>query len=306
MSSAPDRLDLARLFLRVAETGSLSAAGRALGIPQPTVSRRLRALEEALGARLVNRTTHSLSLTEAGEAFRADARRLLDAWDEASERFGATAAAPRGRLRVVAPVALGQTAFVPLALRFLREHPAVEIDWELTDAPVDLAARGADCLLRVGAVEDEGLVVRRLGVVRRVVAAAPTLLDGRGEVLPAPAAPGDLAGLPFAVARLYGGGTLRLSRGAERAEVAVRPALACDSLVVIRRAVLEGSAAAVLPTWFIAEDLAAGRLLVLCPGWEAAALPVHLAWSGGRFRPARLAAFLAFMGREAPAVLAPG
>lgn len=86
----------------------------------------------------------------------------------------------------------------------------------------------------------------------------------------------------------------------------MRTALACDSLVVSRQAVLEGSAAAVLPTWLIAGDVAAGRLLVLCPGWEAAVLPVHLAWPGGRFRPARVAAFLAFMGREAPAVLAPG
>ena len=84
----------------------------------------------------------------------------------------------------------------------------------------------------------------------------------------------------------------------------MRVALRCDSLIVLQRAALDGSAAAVLPTWLIAEDLAVGRLVVLCPGWYAASLPVHLAWPSGRFRPPRLAAFIAFIGREAPAVLA--
>lgn len=296
-----DRIALARLFLRVAETGSLSAAGRALGVPQPTVTRQLRHLEEALGARLVHRTTHGLSLTEAGEAFRADARRLLDTWDEATERLGGGASEPRGRLRVVASMAMGQTVLVDLALRFLAAHPLVSLEWMLTDAPGSLAGRGADCLLRVGQVQDEGLVVRRLGTVRRIVVAAPSLLAARADAGPF-GEPVSLARLPFASSPAYDGRALVLSRERAVAEIVVPAVLVTDSPLVQLRAVLVGAAAAVFPTWMIADDLAVGRLVRLCEGWHAPGFPVHICWHAGRFRPARLAAFLAFMQREVPKI----
>lgn len=296
-----DRLALARLFLRVAETGSVSAAGRALGIPQPTATRQLRQLEEALGARLVHRTTRGLSLTEAGEAFRADARRLLDVWEEATERLGTGGSEPRGRLRVVASMAMGQTVLADLALRFLAAHPLVSLEWMLSDVPIDLAGRGADCLLRVGQVQDEGLVVRRLGAVRRVVVAAPSLLAARGgaELFGEPA---SLARLPFALLPGYDGRALALSRHGAAEEVAVPAVLVTDSPLVQHRAALAGAAAAVFPTWMIGDDLASGRLVQVCEGWAAPGFPIHLAWHAGRFRPARLAAFLAFMQREVPKI----
>ena len=129
-----------------------------------------------MGAQLIRRTTHSLALTPAGHAALADARTLLADWDAFEERHAVQGDVVRGPLKVVAPVALGQTHLVDMAARFLIEHPKVTLEWELEDDPIRFAERGCDCWIKIGPVPDDTLVVRTLGQVERIIVAAPNLL----------------------------------------------------------------------------------------------------------------------------------
>lgn len=283
MTGRFDRLALLATFLRIAERGSLSAAARDMDVSQASVSRQLAALEAMLGAPLVARTTHALSLTADGRALMADARRMLGEWDALAERTGG--AALRGTLRVVAPVALGQTVLMPAALGFLADHPGVTLDWRLTDEPIRLVEAGCDVWVRVGPVPDDTLLVREAASVERLVVAAPNLAARHaGTALP---------DWPWAALGPYEGSRIVLygGDGAETA-FAARPRLATDNVVALREAALAGLAAAILPCWFVADALAGGRLVDAAPSLRAARLPVHVATAAGTRRPARVDRFV--------------
>ena len=284
MSVRFDRLSLLETFVRVAERGSLSAAARDLDVSQPSVSRQLAALETRLGATLLRRTTHASSLTADGRALLDDARRLVGEWEAIEERHANAAAGPRGLLRVVAPVGLGQGRLARAAVAFLAAHPDVSIEWRITDAPIRFAEEGCDCWIRVGAVPDETLVVRELARVERLVVGTADLVERHAgaalDALP------WLALGPFEGSRIE----LRDERGAGRA-FEVRPRLATDSVVALREAVLGGLGVAILPRWFVEEELAAGTLVDVAPGLRARRLPVLLATASGVARPARVTAF---------------
>ena len=142
---ATDRLDLIRLFLRVAETGQISEAARALGLSQPTASRFLKRLETLLGTQLVDRSPQGLSLTQAGQDFLTPARQLVDGWHDAVDAINADKPSISGTLRVVVPIAIGQGFLAAIAARFLCAHPEAAIEWHLRDDAVDVTASGYDC-----------------------------------------------------------------------------------------------------------------------------------------------------------------
>ena len=287
MTGRLDRLTLLATFVRIAERGSLSAAARDMDVSQASVSRQLAALEDMLGAPLIARTTHALSLTSDGRAAMADARRMLGEWDALAERTGR--AALRGTLRVVAPVALGQTVLMPAALGFLAEHPGVTLGWRLTDEPVRFAEEGCDVWVRVGPVPDDTLLVREAASVERLVVAAPDLA-GRHADAPLSDWPWEALG-PYEGSRI----ALRDGDGAETA-FAARPRLATDNVVALREAAMAGLAAAILPRWFVADALAGGRLVDAAPSLRAARLPVHVATAAGTRRPARVERFVEAIG----------
>jgi DNA-binding transcriptional LysR family regulator len=209
-----------------------------------------------------------------------------------TERLQEGRAALKGRLRLVVPAGLGQTVLVGIAGRFRREHPLVEIEWHLDDT-ADLAAADADLWIRVGPIHDETLIVRRFGSIERWLVAAP----GQGEV----SAPRDLAGRAAILLRNYVGAELPLgdARG-NRIVLSPRGAFLTDSLFAAAAAVREGIGYATLPRWLVAEDVAAGRLLHLCPSWRPADLDLSVAYPPTRHRPARVAAFLEMLRRELP------
>ena len=279
MTRSADRISLLETFIRIAERGSVTAAARDLEISQGSASRQLKDLETRLGVQLARRTTHSLSLTEAGEEVLADARDLLARWEALSERQSAARERIAGPLSVVAPVALGQTHLADAAIAFQREHPEVSLTWRLDDAPIRFAEIGCDCWIRVGPVPDETLVLRRLGSVERMLVGAPAI---RGEDAP-----------PFISLTPYEGAdvTLTAESGATR-RVAVRLAMAVDNIMAVKRAALCGVGAAIMPRWLIAEELAAGALVDLAPGWRAPTLDVGIAYQPTRTPPLRLTAFI--------------
>jgi DNA-binding transcriptional LysR family regulator len=183
-----DKFAAMRTFVKIAEAGSLSAAGRQLGLSLTSVSRRLIALEEMLGTTLVERTTRHLSLTEAGRLYHERAKEILEEVAEAECSLAAQTGVASGRLYVSSPSLLGRMRLSPMLPTFLAEQTQVSIDLMLVDRPVRLAEERIDVALRVGPLEDSGLVARKLDDVQLVVCAAPDYLRRRGE----PATPDDL------------------------------------------------------------------------------------------------------------------
>src|SRR6201996_6067847 len=173
-----DRFDFMRLFVRIAETGSLSAAAQSVGISQPSASRQLRQLEALLGVQLVRRSTHDLALTDAGSRFLEDARAMLADWETSTDTLRNEREELSGLIRVAVPVALGQTILATIASRFLVKHPAVTLDWRLIDQPGDLTVSGYDLWVRAGPVRQLGLIVRHLWRIERTIVAAPSFQTG--------------------------------------------------------------------------------------------------------------------------------
>ncbi|MEO1192215.1 MAG: LysR family transcriptional regulator [Pseudomonadota bacterium] len=288
MSKPLDRLTLLETFVRIADRGAISAAARDLGLSQASASRQLKELETRMRAQLMQRTTHSLSLTAAGQALLVDARGLLAGWDALEERHVETEGTLRGRVKVVAPLALGQGQLLDVALGFQREHPAVTLDWTLTDDGIRFAEVGCDCWVKIGAVPDERLVVRPLGRVERLVVLAPELASSCDVTDPE-----ALFALPFIALSAFEGGAIRLTH-ADGQQVTVAPplALVTNNIVAQKQAARLGAGAAILPRWFVADELAAGTLDHALPDWRAATLDINLAYLPGSHRPKRLTLFL--------------
>lgn len=288
-------------FVRIVEAGSLSGAATQLNTTQPTVSRRLQALERTLGLRLLQRSTRAMRLTEDGERCFERAKALLENWEAFEAELRGVGEEPRGSLRVLAPHAFGQEQFVGPLAGFLHAHPAVNVEWLLRDDVHDMIGEGVDCALQVGEVRDPAVVAVRLADVPRIVVASPALLQG----IAAPPHAQALSGLPWLALRTYYRNEVELTHATtgEVAQFAIRPRLSSDNLYVCRHAAIAGVGAAIVSAWMVTDDLAAGRLVRLAPDWQAPSLPLYLTYPYAPFYPARLRHFIAAMREAAPRVL---
>lgn len=298
-----DRLELFETFVRIVDAGSLSAAAARMGTTQPTISRRLKGLEAHLGLRLLQRSTHAMKLTEDGERCLALARGLVETWSALDADLRGAAARPEGTLRVVAPHAFGQDLLVGPVHEYLRQYPGVSVEWMLHDRRPDFVAEGVDCALQVGVVDDPNVVALKLGEVRRIVVAAPSLLAG-GQV---PADPRALASVPWLALRTFYRDEVALRCLVDDTTLAfpIRPRFSTDSLYALRSAALRGLGACISSGWLVRDEIGAGRLVHLVPQWEAAPLPVYLVVPHSRIYAPRLARFIELMRRLAPAALNP-
>lgn len=288
MSRLQDRLTLLSAFVRIAERGSISAAARDLGISQASASRQLQDLEARVGAQLVRRTTHSLALTESGESCLSDARALIDGWEALVERRQIENDQITGSLRVVAPVALGQTHLADAVVQFQQAHPRMSVDWRLDDAPVRFAEIGCDLWIRIGRVPDDRLVVRPAGRVQRMVVARADLVEQRRLD-----SPERLADAPCVALSPFEGDAIPLTNDqGETLTVRARPTMSTNNIVAAKTAVLRGVGYAVMPRWFVDAELEDGRLVDAAPGWRAPALAVNVAYLPGARQPRRLSVFI--------------
>ena len=305
-AATADRFELMKTFVRIVDAGSLSAAAAQLGTTQPTVSRRLQALERSLGVRLLRRSTHSMTLTEDGQRCLERARELLANWHAFEADLRGAGDEPEGTLRVIAPHAFGQQQLVAPLADYLARHPRVNVEWLLHDRRPDFIAEGIDCAIQVGEVDDQNVVAIKLAEVPRIVVAAPAL----AALLPATQEPGDLARLPWLAMRPYYRTEVALSALAplavgSDARFAITPRMSTDSLYALRTATVMGVGAAVASAWLVADDIAQGRLVHLAPQWRAAPLPVWLVYPKARFYPARLRRFLDVIRASAVSALMP-
>jgi DNA-binding transcriptional LysR family regulator len=252
------------LFAAVIDSGSLSAAGRRLHLSPAMVSKRLRRLEERLGARLINRTTRRLSVTAAGQAFHQDITAILAAAAAAEARVSGLTAAPAGPLRISAPTSFGRLHIAPRLSRFLERYPRVEIELQLEDGFVDLVGARIDLAIRIAATVDPGLEAVRLAANRRVLCAAPSYLARHGG-------PVDLADLRgHRLLAATNPTPWRLQAGDRRRVLPVESHVRTNSSEVVRELAIAGVGIALRSTWDVGRELRAGTLVRVCPEWEGA------------------------------------
>ncbi len=254
-------------FAKVVEAGGFAAAGRVLGVPKSRLSRRIAELEDRLGARLLQRSTRKLALTEIGEHYYRHCQTMILAADMADEAVATHSSEPRGRLRVSCPTALAESYLSPIIIDFLASYPQVQLEVVLVNRRVDLLAEGIDVALRVRdeGDEDPALIARKLRPASAVLVAAPTLLAGRQI-----ANLQDLHTLPVLGAldpdrKVH----FRLvdNQGNKR-EIALEPRLAIEDFMVRKTAALAGLGFSMLPLMNCHEELADGRLVQLLPQWN--------------------------------------
>lgn len=275
------------VFLRVIDSGSFSGAARQLAMPKSTVSRKIAELEAHVGARLLQRTTRKLGLTDIGRIFYEHAVRIAAEVDEASQAVGRMQAAPRGLLRVTAPLAFGMLG--PIIAEYLRKHEEVRLEVHCTDRTVDLVDERFDIAIRAARLADSSLTARTLGSIKRVLIAAPGYCKEHGT----PRAPAELAEHACLV---FGAGAApnvwTLESEGKRAEVRVVPRLTLNDPELLRSAALAGVGIALLPEFVCAEDIREKRLRHVLPDWGSAAMPVHAVYPTARLLSPAAAAFI--------------
>ena len=284
------------VFAKVVEVGSFGRAAEDLGLSKGTVSKAVGRLEARIGARLFNRTSRKLALTEAGHAAKANAARILAEGEAAEALAIAGAAEPRGLVRLATPMTFGVMHVAPLLPDFLRQHPAVSVDLHLSDAVVDLVGGGFDIGLRIAALPDSSLRARRLCAIRRSLVATPAYLDRNGR----PGHPDDLARhacLGYAYLPTPDRWRFIDAAGAE-AVVVPGGQLRANNAEALAPALRAGLGLALQPDFMIWDDLEAGRLERVLPGWAPPPIALHLVTPPGDPRPARITALICYLSQR--------
>lgn len=288
-----DRLDDMMTFIKVVDCRSFTMAAERLGLSKSVVSRRMAEMENRLGVRLLNRTTRRLSLTEVGAAFYQRCVRIVGDVEEAEQAAGALHAAPRGRLRINAPLSFGIQHIAPALPRFLERYPELKVEMDLNDRYVDLVDEGYDVAVRIGRLKDSSLVARRLAPNRRVVAGSPAYLDRRGR----PARPEDLANhdcLVYTNSPTAEQWQFRI--GEEIRSVRVEASLRSNNGEILHAAALAGLGLMVMPTFICGPDLAAGRLEAVLADCTVSESAVHAVYPHNRHLSPKVRAFVDFLG----------
>jgi DNA-binding transcriptional LysR family regulator len=287
-----DSLLSLRVFAAVAEAKSFAAVADRMDISAAMTSKHVQHLEAEVGARLLNRTSRSVSLTEAGAIYLAAVRPLIDGLDDAGARLAQSTIDPRGTLKMSVPVWLAEPGFVRVLAAYRARYPEVMLDLDLSGRQVNLVEDGYDLALRVSPALDEGLIARRLADVTFHILAAPSLLDRIGR----PAQIADLTGAPFlAYSPISTGGRVRLGLGPNAPEVRMTPVLQSANETVLFQAALEGMGIAIMPHLVARAHLAAGRLERILPDQPAPTVALSAIYPDRSYLPAKTRSFLDFL-----------
>jgi DNA-binding transcriptional LysR family regulator len=283
-----DRLESMSVFVAVVAAGSFSAASRQLRMPLPTVSRKVAEIEAHLKAKLLVRSTRKLVLTEAGQAYVDDCKRILEAVTEAERGASGQYNAPQGELAVTAPIVFGRLHVVPVVIEFLRAYARVDARLLLIDRPLNLIEDRLDLAVRVGPLPDSRLVASNVGQIRRVVCASPAYLQERGT----PKTPQDLLKhecVTFGGLADSGSWTFR-----DHESVSVHSRLTASTAEAAIDATVAGIGLTCTLSYQVAEAVKAGQLVVVLRKFEPAPLPVSLLYVHESRITAKLRAFVDF------------
>ncbi|MDT3381189.1 LysR family transcriptional regulator [Labrys neptuniae] len=276
------------LFVEVARAKSFRKAAEALGMPNSTLSRRIGALEKAIGLRLLHRTTRKIELTEAGQLYYERSKRVVDEARLAHEQLGAMLEQPSGVLRVSLPVDLATLYLTPIIVDFTRHHPGITFEFDLTPRRVDLVTEPFDVAIRIGKLEDSGLIAHLIGRHSRYLYASPGYIEASGE----PAAPAELSGRECICMPRSPSWTLH--RGTDAVDVGVSGRFTLNSVGMMSALAVNHQGIALLPEKIVAEDLAHGRLRRILPEWQGSTVSIY-AVTETRLIPAKTQRFIEFL-----------
>lgn len=278
------------LFVEVVKAKGFRGAAEAIGVPNSTLSRRISALEKAIGLRLLHRTTRKVELTEAGQIYYERCRRIVDEARLAHEQLGEMLAQPSGVLRASLPVDFSVTYLAPLIAEFANRYPGLTFDFDLTPRRSDLVSEPFDVAIRMGEPENSQLIARHLASLQAQLYASPGYLERCGE----PQTPADLGGHECLSMLKSGSGIWALNKGEETARVAVSGRFSLNSVGMIRRLATLDMGIILLPEEIVADDVSSGKLRRILPGWHGAPFPVY-AITETRLIPAKTQRFIEFL-----------
>jgi DNA-binding transcriptional LysR family regulator len=285
-------------FARVVEHGGFAPAGRALGLPKSTLSRRVALLEERLKSRLLQRSTRHFAMTEVGEVYYRHCVAMIAEAEAAQEAIDNTSAEPRGMIRVTCPISLMFSSVAPIISRYMAAHPQVRVQLSATNRRVDVIEEGVDVALRVRfpPLENDGLVMKRLAESRQLLVGSPALLDHLGR----PASPPELSRLPG----------LDLMRSSPRhtwefqnatghlVSVAFEPRYATDDMYALRQAAEDGIGIAQLADYVVMDQVASGALEIILPDWTLPSGIVHAVFPSRRGLSPAIRSLIDFLALE--------
>jgi DNA-binding transcriptional LysR family regulator len=284
-----DRLDAMQAFVAVADLQGFAPAARKLGLSPSAVTRLIAALEERLGARLLQRTTRQVALTDVGARYLERVRRILGDVEEAEAAAEGERSRPSGRLVVSAPVGFGRLHVSPVMSAYLKRYPEVSAEFLLSDQIINLVEDGVDLAVRIGHLADSTLVARRVGEMRRIVVASPAYLKARGE----PKAPAAIAAhdtIQFGA--MTAAPDWRFVADGSEIRVACTPRFATNSADAAIQYAEQGGGLTRVMFYQAASALEAGRLRIVLANFEQPALPIHLVYPTSRLLSAKVRAFI--------------
>lgn len=287
----PDRFESMSLLIAVVDAGSFSAAARQLGVPLPTVSRKISELEAYLHTRVLQRSTRQLSLTEAGQSYVAACRRILEEIGEAERAVSGEYAAPKGDLVITTPIVFGRLHVLPVVTQFLKTYPEINIRVVLSDRLVHLLEEHVDIAIRVGELPDSSLVAARVGSIRRIVCASHAYLKAQGN----PATPQDLSnhqcitfdGLTSAKAWSF-------LTGKSEIVIPIKSRLIVNTAEAAIAAAVNGLGLTRVLSYQVADIVRNNKVAIVLQDYEPAEWPIHLVHAGQGLLPLKVRAFLDF------------
>lgn len=287
-----DRLTSMEIFVEVVETGGFTAASEKTGLSRALVSKHVMQLEDHLGARLLNRTTRRVSLTETGRVYYERCKSILADIAEADTCAGEITAEARGKLNVNAPMSFGVLHLGPAIAAYCKQHPLVQVSLDLNDRLVDVVAEGFDVVIRIAQLEDSSLIARKVAPCRRVLCASPEYLNQHGV----PKVPQDLAihrCLLYTNMPSSDNWALTGPMGIET--VKVNGPMCANNGEILKSAAVEGLGIALEPTFIVGPDIRAGRLRVVLPDYCPPEIAIHAVYPSRRYLSAKVRTFVDFL-----------
>lgn len=281
-----------RVFAAVAEARSFTAVADRLGLSAAMTSKHIQHIEAEVGARLLNRTSRKVSLTEAGAIYLESVRALIEGLDEAEARISQSSIKPTGRLRLSVPVWMATPRFAKLVAAFHEQSPDVVLELDLSARMINLVEDGFDLAIRVAMSLEPGLIARKLGDIHFRMVAAPSFLEKHGR----PSSLADLNGAPFlAYTQVARDGKVKLPTPDGPTEISFKPVMLSGNESLLMFAAREGMGFTFMPHWIVDEELATGRLEHVLPDLAKPSAPLHAVYPDRSFLPAKVRSFLEFL-----------
>ncbi|MDF0604831.1 LysR family transcriptional regulator [Neisseriaceae bacterium TC5R-5] len=289
-----DRLTAMRVFIEVSDRGSLTQAAEELDMSLATVSRYLASLENWLGARLLHRTTRRISLSDAGQEALPFCRQLLELAQEIEVVTGNRRHAPSGKLRITTSLSFAQAQLTGAIVEFQKSYPGIEVELLVADRTIDLVAERIDLAIRITNVLDEQLLARRLTTCRSVLCAAPDYLQRHGY----PATPQELS-QHSCITHAFGSGTeYHLQQQQQNLRISVSGQVFSNETAILRQAALAGGGIALLPTYYVVDDICSGALIPLLSDCKPETMDIHAVYLSRQHQPQALRLLIEFLAQR--------